>query len=217
MVDSAASVAAQDSRRMSVIDHHDGAVFFGSVAQRRQWADIAIHGKDAIGDEELSPGKVFDAVQLLFGVSGVFVAEYQNLGARETATINDRGVVELVGNNEIVFPQQRRNGSCVGGEARLKDDAGFDVLEASDFFFQLHVNLHRACDGAHGSGANTVFARGFQCGFTEFGVRGQAEVVVRSQIDHLLAVKGADGGLFVIENTQTEVGAFGLEFIQLVR
>ena len=34
MVDGAASVASQDTGGMSVVDHHDGAVFLGQIAER---------------------------------------------------------------------------------------------------------------------------------------------------------------------------------------
>ena len=47
-------------------------------------------------------------------------------------------------------------------------------------------------------------------------MRGQAEVIVRSQVDDLLAVEGADRGLLVVEHAQAEVGALGFELVELV-
>ena len=67
---------------MRVVDHHDGAVFFGDVAQAGQRADIAVHGEDAVGDQQLLAGLILNAGQLLFGVGDVFVAEDQNLCLR---------------------------------------------------------------------------------------------------------------------------------------
>jgi len=60
----------------------------------------------------------------------------------------------------------------------LKDHTGFDVLEARDPFFQLHVNFHGAGDGAHCAGSHAVFAGGLKRGFAQLGMRGQAEVIV---------------------------------------
>jgi hypothetical protein len=40
---------------MSVVHHHDGAVLFRRLHQAGQRADVAIHGKDAIRDEQLFP------------------------------------------------------------------------------------------------------------------------------------------------------------------
>jgi hypothetical protein len=47
-------------------------------------------------------------------------------------------------------------------------------------------------------------------------VGGQAKIVVRGQVDDLLAVEGADRGLLVFEHPQLEVRAPGLEFVELV-
>ena len=49
----------------------------------------------------------------------------------------------------------------------------------------------------------------------EFGVGGEAEVVVGGEIDDLLAVVVADGRLHVVENAELEVGALGFEVVEL--
>jgi len=85
-----------------------------------------------------------------------------------------------------------------------------------DFLFQLHVNFHGAGDGADRACSHTVFAGGFEGGLAQLGMRGQAEVIIRSQIDDFLAVEGADCGLFIIEDAQAEVCALGLEIVELV-
>src|ERR1700678_462376 len=46
-------------------------------------------------------------------------------------------------------------------------------------------------------------------------MRGQPQIIVRCQVDHLLAVEGADGRLLVLEHAQLEVRALGLEFVEL--
>ncbi len=136
---------------VGVVDHHDGAIFFGEIAERGQRADVAVHGEDAVGDQQLLAGLVLYAGELLFGVRHVFVAEDENLRLREPRTVDDRSVIQRVGDDEVVFAQNRRNRARVGREARLEDDAGLDVLEARDLLLQLHVNLHGAGDGAHGA------------------------------------------------------------------
>ncbi len=105
VINGAASIVSQDAGGMGVIHHHDGAVFFRQIAERRQRADVAIHGKYAVGDEQLASGLVFHRSQLLFGVGRVFVTEDQDLGAREPRPINDAGVVQLVGDDEVFFAQ----------------------------------------------------------------------------------------------------------------
>jgi hypothetical protein len=164
----------------------------------------------------LLAGLILDAGQLLFGVGDVFVTEDENLGAREAAAVDDRSVIQFVGDDEVVFAQKCRHRARVGGESRLEDHAGFDVLEARDLFFQFHVDLHGAGDGAHRARSDAVFARGFERRLAQFGMRRQPEVIVRGEVDDLLAVEGADRGLLVVEHAQLEVRALGLEFVELV-
>src|SRR5271165_6546188 len=47
-------------------------------------------------------------------------------------------------------------------------------------------------------------------------MRGQAQIIIRRQVDDFLAVKRADGRLLVIEHAQLEVRALGLEVVELV-
>ena len=125
-------------------------------------------------------------------------------------------MVQLVGDDEVFFAEDGGDRAGVGGESGLEDDAGFDVLEARDLFFELHVDLHGAGDGAHRARSDAVFTRGFERGFAQLGMRGQAEIIVGGEVDDLLAVEGADRGLLVVEHAQLEVRAFGLEFVELV-
>ncbi len=145
----------------------------------------------------------------------VFVAEDFDPGAGEARAVDDAGVVELVGEDEVFFAEDGGDGAGVGGEAGLEDDAGFDAFEAGDFFFELHVDAHGAGDGADGAGANAVLLRGGDGGFAEFGVVAEAEVVVGGEVDDLAAVVVADGALFVVEDAEFEVGAALAEFVQL--
>ena len=136
---------------MRVVDHHDRSVFFGEVAERGQRADVSVHREDAVGDQQLLAGFGLDAGKLFLGVRDVFVAEDENLRLREARAVDDRGVIQRVGDDEVVFAEHGRDGAGVGGESGLEDDAGFDVLEVGDLFFEFHVNLHGAGDGADGA------------------------------------------------------------------
>ena len=216
VIDGAAPVAAQHAGSMGVVHHHDSAVFFCQLSQLRQRANVAVHGEDAVGDDQLAAGLVLDLVQQLFGVGGVLVAEDLDFGAGEPRAVDDAGVVQLVGDDEIFFAQQRRHRARIRREARLKDHAGFDIFEARDPLLQLHVDLHGAGDGAHGARTDAVLARGFEGGFAQFGMGRQAQVIVGGDVDDLLAVEGAQRRLLVVEHAQLEVGALLLQFVELV-
>ena len=73
MIDRAASSAAEHARRVRVIDHHDAIVFVGEVAELRQRRDVAIHRKDAVGNDELVALPVVGFLQVAFTVGDLFV------------------------------------------------------------------------------------------------------------------------------------------------
>lgn len=216
VIDGAAAVASEDAGGVGVVDHHDGSVFFGQVGELVDGADVAVHGEDAVGDDEFVAGLVGDFLQELFGVGDVLVAEDFDFCSGEARAVDDGGMVELVGDDEVFLAEDGGDGSGVGGEAALEDDAGFDIFEAGDFFFQFDVDFHGSGDGADGAGADTVVADGLDGGFSESGVVAEAEVVVGGEVDDLFAVVGADGGLDVIEDAEAEVGAFLAELVELI-
>ena len=58
------------------------APYFSARSHKRgQRADVAVHGENAVGDQQLVAGLVFDAGQLFFGMRHIFVAEDVDLGA----------------------------------------------------------------------------------------------------------------------------------------
>ena len=105
MINRASTVAAQDAGGVGIVDHHDGAVLLGEVAQGRQRADIAVHGKDAVGDQQLLSGLIFNAGQSFFGLRHILMLEDEDLGARQPSAVDDRSVVQLVGNDEVVLAE----------------------------------------------------------------------------------------------------------------
>src|SRR5207248_7645302 len=105
--------------------------------------------------------------------------------------------------------------SRIGGEAGLKNHARLCIFKARDLLLQLHVDFHGAGDGADRARTDAVFSRGLEGRFAQLGMRGQAQVIVRSEINDALAVEGALRRLFVLKYTQAKIGALGLEIIQL--
>ena len=72
----------------------------GELDELGQRGDVAVHREDAVGDDQRAaalgltgdpPGEVLD----------VAVVVDERLGAREPAAVDDRGVVELVGEDHV--------------------------------------------------------------------------------------------------------------------
>src|ERR1017187_2000120 len=144
----------------------------------------------------------------------VLVSKYLDGGAGEAGTLNYAGVIQLVGEDKVLFAEDGADGAGVGGKTALEDHACLDVLEARDPFFQIHVDTHGSGDRPHRSGADSKGARSGDGGLNQPGVIGQAQVVVAGQVNHLAAVVVAHRGLLVVEDAELEIGTFGAEFIE---
>ncbi len=120
------------------------------------------------------------------------MAEDVDLGFRESAAVDDAGVIQLVGDDVIFGRQNRRHGSGVRGESGLKHDAGLDVLERRDAPLQFHVQAHGAGDGPNRAGACAVASRGVDLGFDQLGMIRETQIVVRGEIDYFFAVESRD-------------------------
>src|SRR2546426_10238351 len=127
MVHRAAPTAPENAGGMGVVHHHDAIVFFRQVAELRQRRDVAVHGEDAIGDQQLVAGEIFRLFASALAIGDVFVLENLDGGLGQAAAVNDGGVIQLVGNNQVLFAENGGDGARVGGETGLKHYAGLGV------------------------------------------------------------------------------------------
>ena len=94
------------------------APYFSATSHKPgQRADVAIHREHAVGDQQFLAGLVLHAGELLFGVGDIFVAKDQNLCPRQPRPIDDRGVIQRIGDDEILFAQHRRHRARIRREA----------------------------------------------------------------------------------------------------
>ena len=216
MVDGAAPVAAQHTRGMRVVHHHDGAVLFGGLHQPGQRPDVAIHRENAVGNQQFSAGHRVQFGQNPLRRRHVFVRENVDLGPGEPAAIDDAGMVQLVGNDMVVRSEDRRNRARVGGKAGLKHHASFHVLEGRDALFQLQVQLHGAGNSAHRARTHAILAHRFERRLAQARMRGQPQVIVGGEVDDVLAIEARFSGAFRFQHAQALVTAFAFPLFNLI-
>ena len=88
MVHDAPATFTEDAFAMTIVDHDHGIMLFGQgddVVQRR---NVTVHGKDAIGDDELA-FRCFVGDQHLFQRAHVVVRIHRTTGLGEANTVND--------------------------------------------------------------------------------------------------------------------------------
>ena len=128
MLGRAAAALAHEAGGVRVVDHDHGVVAVGQVADRRQLGDRAVHREDAVGGDQPEPGRR-GLLQPGLQVGHVAVAVAQALGLAEPDAVDDRGVVQLVGDHGVLGAQQRLEQAAVGVEARGVEDRVFGAEE----------------------------------------------------------------------------------------
>ena len=139
-------------------------VALGDLADAGQRRDVAVHREDAVGDDEDV------AVRAVRAAAGTRVAQHllkavdvavREDGARrlgQADAVDDRGVVELVADDQVALVGDGRDDAAVGGEARLERQHGLDVLEVCQAALELLEQLVSPGDRAHRARAHAEFA-----------------------------------------------------------
>ena len=187
VIDRSASVVPEHPARVRIVHHHDEpcssarshrsgsaprspsmlktpSVISSLRGRARQLSDDAARGVD------IAMGKDFDR------------------GPAQPGAVDDAGVVQLIGNDEVVFRQNGGDGSGICRKAALKHDRRFRLLELGEPPLELHVDLHRAGDRAHRAGADAELLQRRERSLLQPGMGRQPEVVVRREVDDLAAV-----------------------------
>ena len=71
------------------------------------------------------------------------------LGLRETDAIDDRGMIEAVGNDRILFAEQRLENTAIGVEARRHKEFNPRAEIVGDLGLELAMQIGRTADEAH--------------------------------------------------------------------
>ena len=124
-----------------IVDHHQGVVLVGQIADAGQVGDDAVHRKDAVGGDHAEPG-AGRLLELLLQVGHVVVLVAEPLGLAEPHAVDDAGVVQLVGDDRVFGAEERLEQPAVGVEARRVEDR---VLRAEEL---AELPLRVACGSA---------------------------------------------------------------------
>jgi hypothetical protein len=178
----AAPARAEHAEAVRVVHQQPGAVLAADRGQRSELRGVAVHREDAVAHHQ---GGARVAVQRLADGGRVGVRDDADLGPGEPATVDQRGVVGAVRDDQGAAPAQRGDRGEVGGVAGGEDQGGLEAAELREFRLQFGVQLGAPGDqpGAGGPGAPAQARLG--PGPHHLGVPGQAQVVVPRQVEQL--------------------------------
>ena len=94
-------------------------------------------------------------------IGHIVVGVTDDCGPAEAAGVDDAGVVQFVGKDQISLADQGRDGGEVSRETALEGDAGLGFLEGGQALFEGDMRGHGAGDGAHCARADAVLVDGF--------------------------------------------------------
>ena len=183
---------AQHAFAVRVVHVGHRAIFSGERADFVERRGVAVHREDAVGDDEPAP-RVGSLAQQVFQLTHVIVRVDVARRLRQSHAINNRAVVQLVGEKVVALAHQLRNQPGVDGEASLVVDGGVTALELGDALLQPDMQVHVACNRPHAARASTVAADSRNGGLLQPRVVAQVQVVVRAEHQPLAAANLAAG------------------------
>ena len=153
----AAALRADEAGGVAIIDHHQRIMGIGELADIRQLGEIAIHGEHAIGDDDDAAGAgTARLLQLLFEIVHVAIGEAVALGLGQADAVDDRGMVQGIGNDGILLAEQRLEHRAIGIETGGEEDGVIHAEIVGDAALQRLVNVRRTANETHRSHAQAV-------------------------------------------------------------
>ena len=171
---------------MAIVDQHQRAVTVGERADLLQFGDIAVHREHAVAGDELEPrARAVRFFQAILELVHVRIGEAIAFGFREPHAVDDRGVVEAVGNDRVGFVEQRLEHAAIGVETGRESDRVVLAEVLGDRLLERAMERLRAADEAHRGHAEAEFVHRPPGGGDDIGVVGEAEIIVGAEIDRL--------------------------------
>ncbi len=212
MVADTASVASEYTYAVCLVHHDGGVVLVLQLNDFGQLAQIALHGEDAVDDNQ------FDALgcatlEDTFQVGHVVVLVSQLGGKTQTAAIHYGGMVAVVADDIIVLAQQLGYDAAVYGETCSEYQSVVLAYEVGQFLFQFYVYIQCAIEETTAGAAAAVLSHGCHSGFNDTVVSGQSGVCVAAEHQYFMATHGYFGALFAFYFSKVGVNAFCLNFV----
>ena len=103
----AGAARAEHAERVGLVDHQPGAVTAAQLGDLGQRRDVALHREDAVDDDQDAAAVAGGLLERVLEPVDPVVAEGAQLGAREDAAVEDRGVVAGVDDDGVAGAEDR--------------------------------------------------------------------------------------------------------------
>ena len=204
MMNDAAPLGADHPERMSLIDIHHSSIFLGSLHHGRQVGNVPGHTEDAIHDDEATRFFRDSLETVAEGIHRVVTVGNQ-FGGSNLASLDDRGMVLTIAQNEVIGLGQSGKSPLVGKESGGEKKGAFTTKERRQRLLQFIVERNRAIQEAGTCTSGTELASCLAGSLDYSGILGQAEVIVRPDHDLLLAAADDMVAVALLDATEIRV------------
>jgi hypothetical protein len=172
------------ARGVRVVDADQGLISLRQLADLVHLGDRPVHREDAVRDDELE-FRFAGLDELVLEVVHVVVAVDEALGLGQPHAVDDRGMVELVGDDGAFLVEERLEDAAVGVEGRGIEDGVLHAQEVGHAPLELSVDLLGAADEADRGQAKAPAEEGIIRSGHDPGVVAEAQVVVGAEVEDL--------------------------------
>ena len=187
----AASGRPQETGGVGIVDHGERTVFLSQLTNRRQLGDRSVHGEATIGRDE-TKACVLGLDQLCLEVGHVVVLVAEALRLAEPDAVDDRRVVEFVGNHGVFRAEKRFEQAAIGVESGGIKNRIFRSQKSRQLILEVFMNVLRATDEADRGHAEAMRIEGRLGGSDERGMVGESEIIVRAHVENAAPTGNSD-------------------------
>ena len=145
MVDHTPALRADHTEGVSLVNIHDRSVFLGCLDHRRKVGNVARHAENSIHDDQAT-GILGDSLQSIAkGIDRIMTVGNKFCRSHLT-TLDDRGVILSVAEDEILGLGQRGKGALIRKEAGGKKKGAFAAKESRQCLLEFVVEGDRAVE-----------------------------------------------------------------------
>ena len=130
--------------RVGLVEYEHGVVLGTERHELLDIGEVAVHREHGIAHHDCARRRVGVLVQQLRQLVEMPVVVHGDVGTRETAAVDDRRVVELVGAHERAAPAERGKGADVRGEPGGEQHGRLFLLPRRELVLELGVHGTRA-------------------------------------------------------------------------
>jgi len=202
----AASACAQAAGAVRIIEQHHRVRVVGPLHDLRHGRDVAVHAVDTVDGDQHASGLRPHAFERLGEGLDVAVTEDRDLGAGEPGAVDDRGVVELVGDQHVAASDESRDHPDVRHVAGVEGQRGLASEERCELGLEGLVAREVARDEPRATRrAAPVAGRPFG-GLDDLGVTCQVEIVAAREEQHVATIDTHARGLKPVEHAHAAIG-----------